>query len=231
MAEVNVSSSVLYALLGGALPAIVWLLFWLREDDRSPEPRILIFRTFILGMLAVPAVLPFQLAIEKYWPGITFSTFVLWAIVEEAFKLLAAYWGGLKSREDNEPLDPLIYMITAALGFAALENALFIATPLLQGEVVAGVITGNLRFIGSSLLHTVSSGIIGVALAFAFYKPHLRLGLGMFAFFGAVVFHAGFNVFVSRESNTDATIAFGAVWASVAVLLLIFERVKRIVRK
>ena len=54
------TETALYALLGGILPALVWLAFWLREDYKHPEPRGLVFRTFIFGMIAVIIVLPFQ---------------------------------------------------------------------------------------------------------------------------------------------------------------------------
>ena len=56
---------IFYALLGGILPALIWLAFWLREDYKHPEPRGLILRTFLLGMGAVILVLPFQKAIAK----------------------------------------------------------------------------------------------------------------------------------------------------------------------
>jgi len=49
-----------YALFGGILPALVWLVFWLREDKKNPEPKKLILRTFLFGMGAVMIVLFFQ---------------------------------------------------------------------------------------------------------------------------------------------------------------------------
>jgi RsiW-degrading membrane proteinase PrsW (M82 family) len=222
--------TILYAFVGGVLPAIVWLLFWLREDSQKPEPRILIIKTFILGMLMVPAVIPFQIVINNVWPGITVVTFLLWATIEETFKLVAAYWGGLNSQEDDEPLDPLIYIITAALGFAALENALFLFSPLLDNDFAQSIITGNQRFIGATLLHTVSSGIIGVALALSFYKPKWRILLLPVSFAGAVAFHTLFNVFISSEANSGPLFAFGAVWVGVALILILFEKVKTIAR-
>ena len=159
-------SQVIYALLGGILPALVWLLFWLREDRKNPEPKRLIMRTFILGMIAVILVLPLQKGVEMLFAGgITILSLAVWAFLEEGLKLGAGYFGGLASREDNEPIDPMIYMITAALGFVSLENALFILGPMLGGDIATSIITGNLRFIGASLLHEVTSAIIGVSIS------------------------------------------------------------------
>src|SRR3989344_5332355 len=144
-------STLVYALIGGILPAVLWLIFWLQEDRKRPEPKRLILRTFIFGMMAVLLVIPFQKSVDSIFPGVGLVAFLLWAILEEGFKLGAAYFGGLKSKEDNEPVDPLIYMITAALGFVALENSLFIITPLLDNDAAMGVIVGNMRFVGASL--------------------------------------------------------------------------------
>src|SRR3989338_6456029 len=179
----------IYALLGGILPALVWLAFWLREDYKHPEPLGLILRTFLLGMGAVILVLPLEKAVDTLFPGMTLVAILLWVILEEIFKFTAAFFGGLHSVEDNEPIDPIIYMITAALGFVALENTLFILGPIIGEDITTSVVTGNLRFIGAGLLHVVSSGIIGVSLAFSFYKPRKkRVTFSIFSFIFFVSF-------------------------------------------
>ena len=222
------ASQIIYALLGGILPALVWLAFWLREDYKHPEPRGLILRTFLLGMGAVILVLPLEKAVDTLFPGMTLVAILLWVILEEIFKFTAAFFGGLRSAEDNEPIDPIIYMITAALGFAALENVLFIATPLLKGFVVESVVTGNLRFIGASLLHVVSSSIIGVALAFSFYKSRkTRILLVLVGLLIAVAFHTAFNL--SLLSGAEI-VPLMSVWLGVTTLLLMFEKTKTIAR-
>ncbi|MFZ2484563.1 MAG: PrsW family glutamic-type intramembrane protease [Minisyncoccia bacterium] len=225
------TETVIYALLAGILPALIWLAFWLHEDSKHPEPRGLILETFLFGMSAVIFVLPFQKAVETFFPGMTILALLLWVILEEVFKLGAAYTGGLRTKDDNEPIDPIIYMITAALGFVALENALFIIGPLIGEDIMRGVITGNLRFIGASLLHVVSSGIIGVSLAFSFYKSKKKRAASFIvALLLAIIFHTGFNLAIVQWSNHGAMIAFALVWVGVVFLLLAFEKAKTIVR-
>jgi len=223
---------ILLALVSGVLPALVWLAFWLREDYKHPEPRGLILRTFLLGAVAVILVLPFQKIVDSWFPGVTIAAVLLWVVLEELFKLTAAYFGGLKSFEDNEPIDPIIYMITAALGFVALENALFVFGSLITDEgITSNIISGNLRFIGASLLHVVSSGIVGVALAFSFYKSRQwRVTLTTVALILAIALHTGFNLAIIHWSNFGATLAFALVWIGVIFLLLAFERAKTIAR-
>lgn len=219
----------IFALIGGILPALVWLLFWLREDRKSPEPDGLILKTFCLGMVSVLLVLPFQKGVDWLFPGMIFIPVILWSILEEMFKFGAGYFGGLHSVEDNEPLDPIIYMITAALGFVALENTLFILGPLLGEDIPRTLITGNLRFIGASLLHVVCSGLIGVMIAFNFYenvfKKFKKVLLGLLL---AIAFHAIFNLLILTKGELGAMIAFISVWGGVVWLLWTFERAKAI---
>ena len=82
----------------------------------------------------------------------------------------AAYLAALRFRVFDEPLDGVIYLVTAALGFSALENVFFLITPAQGGDLLRTIVTGDLRFIGASLLHTLASATIGVSLALSFYK-------------------------------------------------------------
>lgn len=223
------ASQIIYALLGGVLPALVWLFFWLREDSLSPEPNRLILKTFLFGMLAVVLVIPFQKGVEMLLPGLFAVSIIIWAILEEMFKLIAGYFGGLHSVEDNEPIDPIIYMITAALGFVALENTLFILGPLLGDQITQGFITGNLRFIGASLLHVVCSGFVGIALGFSFYEPKAsRTFKVIIGIIFAIVFHSAFNLSIIAFGSVGTTAAFISVWILVLYILWAFERTKSI---
>jgi RsiW-degrading membrane proteinase PrsW (M82 family) len=182
-------------------------------------------------MAAVALVLPIQKWIAALLPGMTFSAMLLWVIVEEILKLVAAYFGGLHSVEDNEPIDPLVYTITAALGFVALENTLFIFGPLIGENIVGSVLTGNLRFIGASILHVVSSAMVGFALALSFYRSrkskitYVSLGLIF-----AIIFHTAFNLLIIHKGEEGIMISFGLVWIAAIALLLGFEKAKTIAR-
>lgn len=224
------NSTVLFlSVIGGVIPAVIWLLFWLGEDRKRPEPRGLIMFTFVMGMVAVPLVIPFQRLWVENIPSNAEFTFFAWAILEEVFKYGAAYYAALRRREMNEPVDALIYMMTAALGFAAVENAIFIFHPLSDGNITESLITGNVRFIGASLLHTISSAAIGVAIALSFYKNSKIKAMELFwGFVVAIALHTGFNLFIMNERGGTTFAAFGFVWISIIILMLLFEIVKRV---
>ncbi len=219
------TSAVLWGIVGGILPALIWLQFWLKEDEH-PEPRRRIIATFLAGMIAVPFVIPFQLVSKDYLSGVWLV--IAWVMVEEFFKLVAAWLGGLRTRDDDEPIDPVIYLMTAALGFAAVENTLFLLDPLSSGQILHSVITGNMRFIGTTLLHLVSSATIGVGLGLAFFRGHKsRIWHGLAGFIVACALHAGFNLAIMNSSDDRAFIVFYAVWIAIIILALLFEKIKR----
>jgi len=127
----------------------------------------------------------------------------------------------------DEPIDVIIYMVTVALGFAALENALFIFNPLATGDTILAITSGQLRFLGSTLLHVLATGTVGAFLALAYYKnSHLKLAFGTLGLFIAIVLHALFNFFIMDSSGGTILVVFLFVWMGIIVLLLLFEKVK-----
>ena len=218
---------IIYAALAGIVPALIWLAFWLREDRKNPEPKGLEMRTFLFGMLAVLLVIPLQKGAATFIPSVLWIQIVIWALLEEGVKFGAAYFGGMHTLADNEPMDPLIYMITAALGFVALENTLFILGPILGQDILGGIVTSNMRFIGASLLHVVSSGIVGAFISLSFYKTrrtkYKRTYQGLIL---AIIFHSAFNLLILSGGGMGLNIAFVCVWIGVIALLWLCERIK-----
>ena len=215
------------AMLGGLLPALFWLWFWLREDSKKPEPSGLILRTFVAGMIVVPLVLPLQKLALTLYSGT--SLILVWVTIEETLKYALALGVILWHKAVDEPIDYIVYMITIAIGFAALENALFIWNPLVAGDLSGSIITGNFRFLGATLLHILASGTIGVFLAFAYYRSDtIKLLAGTFGLFVAILLHTLFNLFIMDANGETILSIFLTVWVLVIALFLIFEKVKRI---
>lgn len=215
----------LIAMAGGMLPALFWLWFWLREDKKKPEPTGLIIRTFIAGMAVVPLVLPLQKLALTLFSGA--SLIAVWVIVEELLKYAIALMVVLWRRAVDEPIDYIIYMITIALGFSALENALFIWNPLVSGDLSGSIITGNFRFLGATLLHIIASGTIGVFLALSFYKSDtVKLIMGTLGLCIAIVLHTLFNIFIMDADGEAILTIFLIVWLGVILMFLLFEKVK-----
>jgi protease PrsW len=219
---------IIAAAAGGVLPALAWLWFWLREDSKHPEPRRLIALAFVAGMISVAVAVP----LEKFVQGFLVSTtliFTAWSIIEELLKYLFAYATVLRRSEDDEPIDPVIYMVTVALGFAAAENTLFLLSPIAGDTNMQVLMTGNLRFVGATLLHVISSAAIGVCLGVTFYKSKQTRRLAALAgVILASLLHASFNFFILSRPEETLLRTFSFVWVGVIVLIAVLEYVKRI---
>ena len=221
------------AFVGGLVPALFWVWFWLKEDKLKPEPRWLLFITFVAGMASVSAALPAQkYACDVFANGMcqpaSDNLIIVWVTIEEVLKYAAALIVTFWNRAVDEPIDMIIYMIMIALGFAALENMLFIFNLANAGLLADSVLTGAFRFIGATLLHVLASATVGVFLAFAFYRSQVaKIFWGMIGLFIAIVLHALFNFFIMKGNDGSAILAvFLFVWIGIIILFLIFEKVK-----
>lgn len=220
--------AILAAALGGILPALAWLWFWRREDSKNPEPRKLIALAFFAGMVTVAVVIPVEKFVAPYLASTTL-VFTAWSAIEEIFKYIAARVTVLRRREDDEPIDPVIYMVTTALGFAAAENTLFLLSPISGDSILQTIMTGNLRFIGATLLHVLSSAAIGVFLGLAFYKrPKVKRYYAFAGVILACILHATFNFFILNTAEGDLLSTFAFVWLGVVVLIGALEYLKRL---
>ena len=220
-----------YAFLGGLLPSFIWLYFLLKEDARHPEPKTLIAFTFIAGMAAVPLALPLEQFIKFALIGdqtaFPVSVLTAWALIEEVLKYaMAAIFILWRNAVDEAP-DYVIYMITVALGFAAAENMLFLLAPLMDGHVATSFFTGNVRFLGSTLLHVVASASIGFALAFSdAYRPAGRMAAAALGLILAIALHTAFNTLIINEGTSATLTAFFLIWTVAVVFFAAFEVLK-----
>ena len=243
--------TILFVACGGILPSLLWLWFWLKEDRRHPEPRSLLMLTYIAGGLSV--ILAFYL--EQYASAnfdissletvkIDFSNFssglktarpffflfLSWALIEEGVKYLAALFTAFRSRQFDEPIDAMVYMITAALGFAAVENSLFLFKTLRLGLTGFDfMMNGNLRFLGASLLHIFSSALIGGAIAFSYrQRGWRRLAWLLGGLATAGLLHALFNFFIIINNGQSIFRVLIALWLLTMVIIFLFEKIKKI---
>ncbi len=219
----------LLAFILGLVPALIWLWFWLKEDSH-PEPAKMITLSFIGGMCAVIFVLPIQKIVYDLFKGMEYLSFTLWAAIEELIKFAFVYFIALRNKAlADEPVDNIIYLIISALGFVTLENTLFLMDSIHAGDFFNTFVSTNLRFIGASLLHVISSGTIGIYMALSFYKSKAKKWL--YTFFGiltAITLHTSFNLFIINGAEGDIFFVFGLVWVGIIALLLLLEKIKHL---
>lgn len=176
--------NILTLLLVSLVPGLLWVWFFYRQDRYDKEPKRIILLTFAAGMVAViPAALyelPFRhLFTPQTQPVVQLLVAVLVVgLGEEGAKLLATYWSAFRRSAFNEPVDGIIYAVTASLGFAALENLLY--------TITFGLNVAPMRAIVTSMAHASFGGVAGLYLGLAKFRDDVGIiqvlqGLGIAA--------------------------------------------------
>lgn len=129
--------SFIIILTAALLPAILlWLYIW--KKDKKKEPTSWLIKAVVGGVvICIPVVivefvLKTLLFGEEGNPssliGSTTDAFLVAAIPEEGFKLLALWFVLRKNPYFDEHFDGIVYAVSVGLGFAALENIVYVFT-------------------------------------------------------------------------------------------------------
>lgn len=157
------------------------------------------------------------------------NVFIGVAFIEELLKYLIVQGHVLKHYEFDEPLDAIIYMIVAALGFAAVENILIL---LQLGPAVLwdkAIEISVFRFIGATFLHTLSSGLIGYFLALAIFEKGKKVKLLISGIAIATLLHGLYNFSIMKaEGNFKVFAPFLIIVALVLSVSFAFNKLRKL---
>ncbi|MGC9046668.1 MAG: PrsW family intramembrane metalloprotease [Minisyncoccia bacterium] len=174
------------------LPGFAWLIIFLHEDIH-PEPKYYLLKTFGIGIgIALPVygleTLFNFITKQLHFSPLLFLVFVL-ALIEELSKFIAAKIAVYKNKNFDEPVDAMIYTITAALGFATIEN--LISASGYAVDLNYAIKFLSLRFAGATMLHALTGGFIGY-----FWGKSIQSKKQINIFYGliiAIILHFIFN--------------------------------------
>lgn len=147
----------------GIAPAIALLSFFYLKD-RYTEPLPLILRTFLFGSLLVFPVMFIQygFAQEEFWQQDFINSFFVVAVTEEFFKWFVFMYTIYHHTEFDAHYDGIVYAVSISLGFATVENLLYL-------------FTNGIEFAFSRAIFPVSShALFGVIMGFYFGKAKVR---------------------------------------------------------
>ena len=150
-------------LLLTVLPVSALLRYFYRQDVHR-EPRALLVKTFVLGIVCIGPLYPVAYLLASMtplqsgpWVFAAYQAFVLAAIPEELLKFAVLRGYAARRPAFDEPMDGIVYGATAALGFAAFENALYVWD--------GGWVTALLRAVTSVPMHAACGAILGTFVA------------------------------------------------------------------
>jgi len=221
--------------LSGAIPALVAMWLVDRLDRKRPEPARLRRMVAFVGMLSViPAIILESTVMETLgesieprmtYQGASFHAFVIAAAIEEACKIAVVYWVVWRKPEFDERMDGIVYASRAGLGFALVENVLY----LLQQATLGGQLqTWILRAVLAVPGHAMWTGMIG---AMAARRRFDKKGLGLLGgYLLAVAFHGAYDLMaflqqpLMLEGHSDALVFLMPALIGITILAFIVLR-------
>jgi len=222
---------ILFALIAPFVPGLLWLWFFYTRDKYQPEPKRVVAWTFVLGGIAAAPAVFGEGAAERIFPfsqqlvqavlfegripaGTVFvMCFLIVGPIEELCKFAAVRFYAARHRAFDEPMDGLIYSSAAALGFASVENVLYIWGVESAG---GGVALLTLRALLSVPGHVFFASIWGWALGRRLLEPR-RPWLVPGALVLSSVAHGAWDFTLIHP---DARVLFLPLFGTLAWLLL-----------
>ncbi|CDQ39784.1 MULTISPECIES: glutamic-type intramembrane protease PrsW [Virgibacillus] len=183
----------------GIAPALALMSFFYLKD-RFSEPLPLIIRTFVLGMLLVFPIMFIQYVIqsEEIITNNFLESFLIVGFLEEFFKWFIFMYTIYHHSEFDAHYDGIVYAVAISLGFATLENILYL-------------FTNGISYAFTRALFPVSShALFGVIMGYYFGKakmnPDNRRKNVCYAFFFPYVLHGIYNYILIQVSSYWAII-------------------------
>ena len=223
----------MFIALVAAAPSLALLTYFYLRDRYEREPIGHVVAAYGLGMFALLAAQGMTVLVGDWvstdWlhtggePARLFDAFVLAGVVEELAKWVVLVAAVYAWREFDEPMDGLIYGVAIALGFATLENFLFLSN---RGLAIVWQ-----RAIFAVPAHALFGGCMGFYVGRAKFAPadgarQSRFGLSLaLSFIVPVGFHGAYDFSLLHGLGWK-------VWLAVTLLSLTFwvfvlRRVKR----
>ena len=183
-------------LLVALAPGAFWLWYFVRQDRFEPEPPGLILLVFLGGVLAV-----FPAGILEDVFGVLLGedaiAVLIAPVVEEVAKCAVVLLTAYRTAEFDEPMDGIVYAVAAAMGFATLENVLYVFSSLEEG-ITPALGTGLARAFLSVPGHALFALPWGYSLGIARFRPRAALhAILLPGLFTAIAFHTLYNFLLS----------------------------------
>ena len=183
----------LVPLILAIIPTIFLVRYFYLKDINKPEPIRLIIKIFIMGILCTIPIVFIEVMmmgiIEPFTSNIIIysflQAFIVAGLCEETIKLMIIRFFIYNNKHFDEIMDGIVYTIVASLGFACLENIMYVSD--------GGVAVALIRSITAVPLHAFCSGIMGYYIGKAKFsktnsKEYIQKGL-----FYAVCIHGFYN--------------------------------------
>ena len=191
------------------LPVVVLMIYIYRQDKYQKEPVKSLIKAFVGGIIAIPLdimiVTPIQLVLGETFSDsvVFFNAFLGAGIPEELSKFIIFMIFIWRDKNFDEYFDGIIYASFIGLGFACVENILYVFQ--------FGFGTSIVRALFSVPAHFLFGIIMGYFLSMAKFDPEKRAKNLMSGLLLAMLAHGLFD-FLLMASETVSTFASSIIY-------------------
>jgi RsiW-degrading membrane proteinase PrsW (M82 family) len=184
-------------LLASLAPICIILFYIYFRDKYEREPLGLLLKSVVAGMLVVLPILFVERLLMALMPALgqigtaAYHAFVVAGTTEEAFKFLVLYLLIWKSPSFNEQFDGIVYAVFVSLGFAAVENVIYV----MEG----GMQTAMLRALTAVPAHALFGITMGYYLGIARRYQELRSSYLIRALLYPILLHGIYDFILMVE--------------------------------
>jgi protease PrsW len=179
----------------GVAPGLALLSYFYLKDEYETEPISFVIKTFIYGALLVfplmfiQYVLQTEMVLQSDWT----KAFIATSLLEEFFKWFVLYYVIYKHISFDEPYDGIVYGAAVSLGFATVENILYL------------VANGFEHAIGRALLPVSSHALFGVIMGFYLGKGKFSSSQNrkwlFLSLFAPILLHGTYDYIILSQTN------------------------------
>jgi RsiW-degrading membrane proteinase PrsW (M82 family) len=218
--------NVLILLAFAIAPGVCIATYIYLKDKHEREPIGLLVKSFFYGMGSVLVTLIISIPISQVVPINTqdyseqaVHAFLIVALVEEFSKYIFVRGILFKNENFNEPFDGIVYSVMVSMGFATLENIMYVAD--------GGWGVAVLRMFTAVPAHAAFAVLMGYYLGLAKFVHH-KSHYGWYGLGIATLFHGAYDYFwfIAEVKDVWAGIWLGALVSLVVGIILSKKAIK-----
>ena len=198
-------------------PGIAIMLYIYLKDKHEREPLSLLLLSFLYGgfstLITLAISVPLEILVILKKGDVVqefYDAFFKVAFVEELSKFLFVRFVLYPNKNFNEPFDGIVYAVMVSMGFATLENVMYVYS--------YGVETGILRMFTAVPAHATFAVMMGYFLGIGKFKHEREWMYSLLALFSATFFHGAYDYF---WFIANATGVWTGIWMGAIVSLII----------
>jgi len=176
-------------------PGVAIMLFIYLKDKHEREPVGLLLISFLYGALATLLTMfisvPVNLLILTKDDDVVqqfFNAFFKVALIEEFSKFLFVRFILFNNKNFNEPFDGIVYAVMVSMGFATLENVVYVYQ--------YGIATGIMRMVTAVPAHATFAIIMGYFIGKAKFTHRKVFYYSAVALLTAAALHGAYDYFL-----------------------------------